>query len=82
MLSDCSCFPCVSGSYYSSGSCMPCSQGMFNDKVNQPGCATCPAGYYGVAVGAKSRWMCEPCLAGTTAAPSVFCTGWLTVALT
>lgn len=44
---------------------LKCPAGTYNPKTNAVNCIGCPAGYYGVNVGANSSVACSPCLANT-----------------
>ena len=59
------CFPCVPGTFYNAGKCNTCAQGSYSKKPGMAQCTACPAGFYGVALGASSLSHCVPCLAGS-----------------
>jgi hypothetical protein len=59
------CFPCVPGTFFNAGKCNSCAQGSYSSNPGSRQCTSCPAGFYGVAMGASSLAHCVPCVAGT-----------------
>jgi uncharacterized membrane protein YciS (DUF1049 family) len=59
------CVLCSTGTYHFASACTACPVGTYQDKFGQTKCTSCPAGFFGIIVGASESNLCIPCPQGS-----------------